>query len=89
MMGRSALSPPTFRKPARANVEASPVYQRGSFVDGYASIAGAFASRAKRTAAARSAALIPCLRYPRRTKKQETDHTGRGSSGPSLLNPSR
>jgi len=75
--GRSAPRPPTFRNPARANVDARPVYHFGSFVEGYASTAGAPASRAKRIAAASSAELTPCRRYPRRTKKQDTDQTGR------------
>ena len=49
-------------------------------VDGYASSAGAPASRAKRIAAAISRELTPCLRYPRRTKKQDIDQTGRSST---------
>ena len=57
MTGRSAVRPPTFRNPAQANVDASPVYQLGSFADGYASIAGAPAARAKRIDAASRALL--------------------------------
>ena len=65
------------------------MYHLGSFDDGYASSAGAPAFRAKRMAAAISARLTPRPRYPRLTKKHDTDQTGRVSSGPNLVNPSR